>query len=104
MPMLALTAKCSTDCLDTNAAAHPSAVEVCDGIDNDCDGATNEGVGPLWYDDADGAPTDTQATSCSVSSWCTTSSGGGPSGHVDHTSTGRASSTMPALCLSPGCP
>jgi len=30
----------------------PSA-EACDGADNDCDGATDEDVGALWYEDAD---------------------------------------------------
>ena len=32
----------STDCNDQSAKAHPGAAEVCDGIDNDCDGATDE--------------------------------------------------------------
>jgi hypothetical protein len=31
------------DCNDKNAAIHPFALEVCDGIDNDCDGLVDEG-------------------------------------------------------------
>jgi uncharacterized protein (DUF2141 family) len=31
------------DCNDGNGAIKPSAIEICDGIDNDCDGQTDEG-------------------------------------------------------------
>ena len=31
------------DCNDLVAAAHPGATEICDGLDNDCDGAIDEG-------------------------------------------------------------
>jgi len=33
---------CNGDCDDTNTAVYPSAVEVCDGVDNDCDPFTDE--------------------------------------------------------------
>ncbi len=35
---------CGDDCDDTNAAAHPGATEVCDGVDNDCDGIIDNGA------------------------------------------------------------
>jgi hypothetical protein len=41
----------ATDCNDAAASAHPGGAEVCDGIDNDCNGLVDEGVGGV---DADG--------------------------------------------------
>jgi hypothetical protein len=35
---------CGTDCDDTNAAAHPGGTEVCDGVDNDCNGVVDDGA------------------------------------------------------------
>jgi|GEM_PF-1789781 len=47
------------DCDDSNSAVSPGAEEVCDTLDNDCDGLTDDddpgvvGV-PSWFDDLDG--------------------------------------------------
>jgi hypothetical protein len=42
------------DCDDTNAAVHPGAAEVCDGIDNDCDESVDTGANDAtWYADND---------------------------------------------------
>jgi hypothetical protein len=43
-----------TDCDDTNASVHPGATEVCNGIDDNCDSAIDEGVKTTFYRDADG--------------------------------------------------
>jgi hypothetical protein len=42
------------DCNDTEGSVHPGAVELCDGMDNDCDGVVDEDVDNTWYEDADG--------------------------------------------------
>jgi hypothetical protein len=42
------------DCNDLDSSLHPAREEVCDGIDNNCDGAVDEGVIPTWYFDFDG--------------------------------------------------
>ena len=42
------------DCDDQNASVHAGAEEVCDGIDNNCDGVVDEGVLLDWYADTDG--------------------------------------------------
>ena len=43
-----------TDCNDGSAAVYPGATEICNGLDDDCDGQTDEGVTQLYYADADG--------------------------------------------------
>ena len=42
------------DCDDTNASVNPSASELCDGLDNDCNGEVDDGVKETFYQDADG--------------------------------------------------
>ena len=41
------------DCDDSRAEVYPEATEVCDGLDNDCDGAVDEDVTTTYYADAD---------------------------------------------------
>ncbi|MDP2307524.1 MAG: MopE-related protein [Pseudomonadota bacterium] len=48
---------CATDCDDGNAGVHPGAVEVCDGLDGDCDGVIDEQT-TCYDDDGDGASED----------------------------------------------
>jgi len=42
------------DCNDFNAAVYPAAPELCDGIDNNCNGQTDENTGNTYYRDSDG--------------------------------------------------
>lgn len=44
------------DCDDTDPSIYPNAPEVCDGVDNDCDGLVDESPtdGSVFYEDADG--------------------------------------------------
>ncbi|MFT4976751.1 MAG: hypothetical protein ACI8S6_002656, partial [Myxococcota bacterium] len=44
----------SDDCDDGEADANPGEAEVCDELDNDCDGDTDEGVASTYYLDGDG--------------------------------------------------
>ncbi|HER62967.1 MAG TPA: hypothetical protein ENO11_03220, partial [Desulfobacteraceae bacterium] len=44
----------NTDCNDGDNTIHPGVAEVCDGLDNNCDGGADEGVTLPWYQDNDG--------------------------------------------------
>ena len=63
------------DCDDTNAEVNPAAIEVCDEIDNNCDGTADENTTTRYYGDADGdgygdnyRPTD----ACTQPDWAVT--------------------------------
>ena len=65
------------DCDDDDAAISPNATEICDGVDNDCDGDIDEddaADAETWYADSDSdgyGDADSTTAACSV-----------PSGHV----------------------
>lgn len=44
----------SGDCDDSNSTINPDATEVCDGVDNDCDTETDDGVLTTFFFDNDG--------------------------------------------------
>ncbi|MFM7202063.1 MAG: putative metal-binding motif-containing protein, partial [Myxococcota bacterium] len=54
------------DCNDANAAVKPGATETCNGIDDNCSGAIDEGVGTTYYqdNDADGYGSTTTTVAC----------------------------------------
>ncbi len=55
------------DCNDANAAIHPGAAEVCDGVDNDCNGQTDDGLATSTYfpdADKDGYGTGAGVSAC----------------------------------------
>jgi hypothetical protein len=54
---VAVTGADDTDCDDGDSAVSPDATELCDGVDNDCDGAVDEddaADASTWYADMDG--------------------------------------------------
>ncbi len=42
------------DCDDNNSSINPAAREICDGVDNNCDGQIDEGLKTTFYEDTDG--------------------------------------------------
>lgn len=58
----------NTDCNDSAASINPGATEICDSIDNNCNGSTDEGVKGTYYVDADSdtyGDTSVSVTACS---------------------------------------
>ena len=64
----------STDCDDTDAQVNTDGVEMCDGVDNDCDGTADQNaLNPsVWYEDSDG---DTYGDILSLTSACSPPAG-----------------------------
>src|SRR5262249_13474699 len=46
-------ATCGDDCNDASGSVHPGLAEVCDGLDNDCNGMIDDGVTSMIWPDAD---------------------------------------------------
>ncbi len=63
-------ATCGDDCDDARTSAYGGLVESCDGLDNDCDGAMDEGVLTVYRRDGDGdgfaSPTGETMQACSA--------------------------------------
>jgi len=61
------TSRSGADCDDLDGATYPGAIEQCDGIDNDCNGITDDNVATIdWYldEDNDGFGTGTPVADC----------------------------------------
>ena len=55
-----------SDCDDNAASVHPGATEICDGLDNNCNGSVDENLYGTYYLDADGDGYGNAATSVSA--------------------------------------
>ena len=58
-----------SDCDDTDEKSYPSAEEVCDDADNNCDGNIDEELGQVYYADSDGdgfGDENTQIQACQI--------------------------------------
>ena len=62
----------ASDCNDSNAGISPADAEICDGVDQDCDGTTDDGVLITYYIDSD---TDGYGSSATTTSACSLPAG-----------------------------
>ncbi len=88
----------ATDCDDTAATAYPGANELCDGVDNDCDGTVDEDDAVdagTWYVDADG---DGHGDATTASTSCTQPSGTVASGDDCDDTNGQVSPSAQESC------
>ncbi len=68
----------SSDCNDSNASMHPGATEICNLVDDNCNGQVDEGVQNTYYRDADA---DTYGSVSPTTQACTA-----PAGYVSNSS------------------
>jgi len=82
----------STDCNDGSSSIHPGATETCNGVDDDCDSQTDEGVTLTFYQDTD---SDGHGNGSSSVQTCSTPTGAGrpSSAHFSLHSSATASSS-----------
>ena len=60
-------AAAGVDCDDSDPSIHPDAEDICDGVDNDCDGVPDDSPDRVFYQDSDGdgfGDPDSPLTSC----------------------------------------
>lgn len=97
MPPMGFVAN-SQDCADWDATIYLGAPELCDGLDNDCNGEADDGLTfTIFYEDADG---DGYGTSTSKAAFCTPEP---PSGFVAndldcHDNDPNINPDMPEIC------
>ena len=84
---------CGDDCDDGESSVHPTNSESCDGLDNDCDELTDEGVRTTYYLDRDADSSGDPAMSMEA---C------GPSGLYTATNAGDCDDLVPSV--NPGAP
>ncbi len=67
----------NTDCNDKSSAVKPNAKEICNSVDDDCNGQTDEGLDQTWYEDSDtdGFGSDKKTVSCTMPSDATLTTG-----------------------------
>jgi hypothetical protein len=80
----------ATDCDDRDAAKHPGQVELCDFVDNDCDGVSDE---PAYCEQGGGVPVDPGSGGAGAASSGGASATGGADGSAGGAPSGGDSAT-----------
>jgi hypothetical protein len=86
---------CGTDCDDRNASIGPTATEVCNGLDDNCNGTVDEGVTVAGFADAD---RDGHGNPAAAMNACAGTPGFSPYGDDCDDTTPLRSPSLPELC------